>query len=110
MAQHHAVQHHAVHDQTAELLHRVWLNNDGRRHPLVNSIVWVTVVLGTISTVTAGFPSLHQATTWTGVVGIFAGGWGQYISETTSERFALILSLGMCALGFYIGMAHGGFV
>ncbi|MFC4034136.1 hypothetical protein ACFO3J_22045 [Streptomyces polygonati] len=93
----------------SEILHNVWLNSDDRRHPLVNSLVTVTCVLGTISTVFAGFPSLHAVSVWTGLVGIVSGGWGQYISVTTSERFALILSLAMCGVGFYIGMAHGAF-
>jgi hypothetical protein len=106
MAQQHAAQHHYA----AQLIHRLSLNNDGRRHPLQNSLVAVTVVLGTIAAVTAGFPSLHVVSTWTGLAGILSGGWGQYISETTTERYALILSLGMSALGFYIGMANGGLV
>jgi hypothetical protein len=30
------------------------------------------------------------------------------VSETTRERFGLILGLGAAAVGFFLGMAHGG--
>jgi hypothetical protein len=41
-------------------------------------------------------------------VGILTGTYGQWISETTRERFGLILGLGASAVGFFLGMAHGG--
>jgi hypothetical protein len=41
-------------------------------------------------------------------VGIITGGYGQYISETTRERFGLVIGLGAAGLGLFIGMAHGG--
>jgi hypothetical protein len=41
-------------------------------------------------------------------VGILVGAYGQWISETTRERFGLILGLGASAIGFFLGMAHGG--
>jgi hypothetical protein len=96
--------------QNAERTHRLTFNTDGRRHPLENSLVAVTVVLGGIAVITSIFDSLHAVSTWTGLAGILTGGWGQYISVTTAERFALIISLGMAGLGFYLGMAHGGFL
>jgi hypothetical protein len=89
--------------------HRFTFNTDGRPHPLENSLLAVTVVLGIIAVATAGFNSLHVVSSATGLAGILTGGWGQYISVTTAERFALIIGLGMAALGFYLGMAHGGF-
>jgi hypothetical protein len=99
MAQHHTAQ-----------AHHLTFNTDGRPHPLENSLVAVTFVLGVIAVATAGFHSLHAISTWTGIVGILTGGWGQYISVTTAERYVLIIGLGMSALGFYLGMAHGGFL
>jgi len=44
------------------------------------------------------------------LAGILTGGYGQFISVTTAERYALIIGLGMSGLGFYLGMAFGGFV
>ncbi|MEU3282464.1 hypothetical protein [Streptomyces antibioticus] len=81
---------------------------DGRPHPLQDTLVIVTLVLGVVSFVTAMFHNLHLLSSWTGLVGILTGAYGQWISETTRERFGLILGLGASAVGFFLGMAHGG--
>lgn len=94
--------------QHAERTHHLTFNTDGHPHPLENTLVAVTVVLGVIAVVTCAFHSLHILTSATGLAGILSGGYGQLISATTAERFALIIALGMSAFGFYIGMAHGG--
>lgn len=88
--------------------HRVTLNSDGQPHPLENTLVAVTVALGLISFVTAGFYNLHLISSWTGLLGVLAGAYGQYRSVTTAERFAVVIGLGLAAVGFYLGMAHGG--
>ncbi|MGP3980719.1 hypothetical protein [Streptomyces sp. KR80] len=84
------------------------LNSDGKAHPVENSLVAATLVLGAVAFITAQFHSLHLISSWTGLVGIASGAWGQMISATTSERFLLIIGLGAAAVGFYLGMAHGG--
>ncbi|MFJ8081608.1 hypothetical protein RKD23_003841 [Streptomyces sp. SAI-170] len=81
---------------------------DDKAHPLQDTLLAVTVVLGAISFITAMFHNLHLLSSWTGLVGIITGAYGQWISETTRERFGLILGLGACAVGFFLGMAHGG--
>ncbi|MCX5141489.1 MULTISPECIES: hypothetical protein [unclassified Streptomyces] len=81
---------------------------DGRPHPLQDTLVAVTVVLGALAFVTAMFHSLHLISSWAGLIGIITGAYGQYISVTTRERFPLILGMGAAALGFFLGMAHGG--
>ncbi|MBO7935269.1 MULTISPECIES: hypothetical protein [Streptomyces] len=81
---------------------------DGRPHPLQDTLVIVTLVLGVVSFVTAMFHNLHLLSSWTGLVGILTGAYGQWISETTRERFGLILGLGASGVGFFLGMAHGG--
>jgi hypothetical protein len=94
---------------TAERTHRrLTFNTDGRPHPLENTLVAVTLVLGLCAIVTSGFHHLHIVSTWTGLAGLLTGGAGQYLSATTAERFVLITSLGLAGLGFYLGMAHGG--
>ena len=65
-------------------------------------------MLGVIAFVTAMFHSLHLISSWAGLIGIAAGAYGQFISGTTRERFGLILGLGASAVGFFLGMAHGG--
>ncbi|GAA3819208.1 hypothetical protein [Streptomyces chiangmaiensis] len=81
---------------------------DGKAHPVQDTLLLVTLTLGIASFVTAMFHSLHLISSWTGLVGIFTGAFGQYISVTTRQRFGLILGLGAAAIGFFLGMAHGG--
>ncbi|MET9470687.1 hypothetical protein ACFYWN_18905 [Streptomyces sp. NPDC002917] len=84
------------------------LATDGRPHPLQDTLVAVTAVLGLLAFVTAMFHSLHLISSWAGLIGILTGAYGQYISVTTRERFPLILGMGASAIGFFLGMAHGG--
>ncbi len=81
---------------------------DHKPHPLQDTLLAVTLVLGVVSFVTAMFHHLHLLSSWTGLVGILTGAYGQFISETTRERFGLIVGLGASGVGFFLGMAHGG--
>ncbi|MFD7552881.1 hypothetical protein ACFV0R_28520 [Streptomyces sp. NPDC059578] len=81
---------------------------DGKPHPLQDTLVVVTLVLGLTAAISSIWSGLHLLSSWAGLAGILLGGYGQYISETTRERFGLILGLGASAFGFFIGMAHGG--
>ncbi|MEV5987289.1 hypothetical protein AB0L85_20050 [Streptomyces sp. NPDC052051] len=81
---------------------------DGKAHPLQTTLLAVTLVLGITAFVTAMFHHLHLISSWAGLVGIFTGAYGQLVSVTTRERFGLILGLGASAIGFFLGMAHGG--
>ncbi|MFF1410072.1 hypothetical protein ACFVX6_09805 [Streptomyces sp. NPDC058289] len=81
---------------------------DGKPHPLQDTLVAVTLVLGAVAFVTGFFHHLHLLSSWTGLIGIVTGLYGQFISATTRERTALIIGLGASAIGFFLGMAHGG--
>ena len=81
---------------------------DGKPHPLQDALMAVTLVLGITSFITAMFHHLHLLSSWTGLVGILTGAYGQWVSVTTRERFGLVLGLGAAAVGFFLGMAHGG--
>ena len=81
---------------------------DGKAHPLQDTLLGVTLTLGAIAFVSAMFHNLHLLSSWAGLVGIATGAWGQFVSETTRERFGLIVGLGASAVGFFLGMAHGG--
>ncbi|MBB5934128.1 hypothetical protein [Streptomyces zagrosensis] len=85
-----------------------FLDTDGKPHPVQNTFAAATVVLGVVAFVTAMFHDLHLISSWTGLVGIITGAWGQFISATTAERFVLIIGLGAAAVGFFLGMARGG--
>ncbi|MFE7836295.1 hypothetical protein ACFU53_09625 [Streptomyces sp. NPDC057474] len=84
------------------------LATDDKPHPVQDTLLAVTLVLGAVSFITAMFHHLHLLSSWTGLVGILTGAYGQFISETTRERFGLIVGLGASAVGFFLGMAHGG--
>ncbi|MEE1939541.1 hypothetical protein V1L54_08945 [Streptomyces sp. TRM 70361] len=86
------------------------LNSDGRAHPVENRLVAATAVLALVAVVTAFFPGLHVITSWAGLLGVVAGGWGQMISATTEERFVLVVGMVAAALGFFVGMWNGGLV
>ncbi|MEV5461826.1 hypothetical protein AB0L17_26590 [Streptomyces cellulosae] len=81
---------------------------DGKPHPLQDTLLAVTLVLGLTAFISAQFHNLHLLSSWTGLIGILIGAYGQWISVTTRERFGLILGLGLSAVGFFLGMAHGG--
>ena len=81
---------------------------DHKRHPLQDILLAVTLVLGATAFITAMFHDLHLIRSWTGLGGIVTGAGGQFVSETTRERFGLILGLGAAGVGFFLGMAHGG--
>ncbi|ORT57758.1 hypothetical protein [Streptomyces sp. CB03238] len=81
---------------------------DGKPHPLQDTLMAVTLVLGALAFITAQFHNLHLISSWAGLVGIVTGAYGQYISETTRERTLLIIGMGASAIGFGLGMAHGG--
>ncbi|GGY29337.1 hypothetical protein [Streptomyces djakartensis] len=82
---------------------------DGKPHPLQDTLLAVTLVLGITSFVSALVDDdLHLLSSWAGLVGILTGAYGQWVSETTRERFGLILGLGAAGVGFFLGMAHGG--
>ena len=84
------------------------LLDDRKAHPLENTFAAATLLLGAVAFMTAMWHGLHVVSAWTGLVGIITGAWGQFISATTVERFALIIGLGGAAVGFYLGMANGG--
>ncbi|WP_406861989.1 hypothetical protein ABZO31_16550 [Streptomyces sp. HUAS MG47] len=81
---------------------------DGKPHPLQDTLVGVTLFLGVLSFITAQFHDLHVLASWAGLIGILTGAYGQFISVTTRERFALIVGLGASGVGFYLGMFYGG--
>ncbi|WP_103500437.1 MULTISPECIES: hypothetical protein [unclassified Streptomyces] len=95
----------AVHGHRSPLS---FFNTDGNPHPRENTLAVVTAVLGLLALITAFFPGLHLIASWAGLAGIVTGASGQMLSVTTAERFVTVLGLGAAAVGFYLGMAHGG--
>lgn len=84
------------------------LSTDGKPHPVQDTLMVVTLLLGATAAISSIFSELHLLSSWTGLVGVLTGGYGQYISETTRERFLLVVGLGAAGIGLFIGIAHGG--
>ncbi|MGW7816690.1 hypothetical protein ACWGLF_00905 [Streptomyces puniciscabiei] len=81
---------------------------DGKRRPLQDALTGATLVLGVLSFITSFFHGLHLLSSWTGLVGLLVGIYGQWISVTTRERFGLVIGMGASGVGFLISMANGG--
>lgn len=82
---------------------------DGKPHPVQDTLLVVTVVLGFLAFISALVSDdLHLLSSWAGLAGILTGAYGQWISVTTRERFGIIVGLGASGVGFLLGMAHGG--
>ncbi|MER7777010.1 hypothetical protein ABTZ21_18770 [Streptomyces sp. NPDC096191] len=86
------------------------LATDGKPHPLQHALLAVTLVLAVLALATASSRGLHVLTSWAGLLGVLTGGYGQYVSETTRERFGLVLGLGASAAGLFFGIYHGGLI
>ncbi|MFI8947782.1 hypothetical protein ACIGO6_14840 [Streptomyces sp. NPDC053750] len=84
------------------------LATDGKPHPLQDTLLAASLALGVLALATASFGGLHILTSWAGLLGVLTGGYGQLISETTRQRFGLVLGLGASALGLFFGIYHGG--
>jgi uncharacterized membrane protein len=94
--------------QTVRRLPAFTLNTDGHSHPKENTLAVLTAVLGVLAFTSSFFHNLHVLSSWSGLVGVATGLWGQFISATTAERFVLVIGTAMSAFGFGIALAHGG--
>jgi hypothetical protein len=84
-------------------------HSDGVKvHPLQDTLAGITLVLAIVSIATCGFRSLHLLASWTGLIGVLTAAVGQFVSVTTAERFVLVCAGVVAAVGFGIGLAHGG--
>lgn len=84
------------------------LNTDGRSHPKENGLAVFTFVIGLVAVVSSIWPGMHLLSCWAGLVALGTGAYSQMISATRGERFLNIIGLGAAAVGFGIGLAHGG--
>ncbi|MGW0205570.1 hypothetical protein ACWDZ8_06970 [Streptomyces sp. NPDC003233] len=81
---------------------------DGKRRPLQDALTGATLILGVLAFITSFFHGLHLLSSWTGLVGLGVGIYGQWISVTTRQRFGLVVGMGAAGVGFLISMANGG--
>jgi hypothetical protein len=87
----------------------VTLNTDGQHHPRENTLAFIALGLGIISTLTAFNRDWHFIGTLTGLLGLAVGLYDQFISATRAERLVIIPAVVASAFGLIMGIAHGGF-
>ena len=88
---------------------RLTLNDDGRRHPLENSLAVFTLVVGIVSFATGWVVTLHFIASVTGIAALLVGLYAQLISATRPERMLIVTGLVAAFVGAALGIGHGGF-
>lgn len=91
------------------------LNDDGQRHPIMNSLSLFTLAAGLVACV-LGFLAnqqgagswAHVGATWLGLIVLVVGLPAQLFSATRSERMLIVTGLVAAFVGVCLGLAHGG--
>ena len=85
------------------------LNNDGKSHPVENTLAVITLLCG-MAAFSLGFVvAQHFAAVILALIAIFVGFYDQLISATTPERILIVTGLIGAFIGAGLGFAHGGF-
>jgi hypothetical protein len=91
------------------------LNDDGQRHPIMNSLSLFTLVAGLVACVLGFLANQHGAgayahvgATWLGLIALLVGLPAQLMSATRSERMLIVTGLVAAFVGVSLGLAHGG--
>jgi hypothetical protein len=90
-------------------LPHVTLNSDGRPHPLLNALTWITFVFGLVSFALGFVVRAHLAACVLGLIALGIGLYAQMMSETREERMLIVTGLVAAFVGAGLGFAHGGF-
>jgi hypothetical protein len=90
-------------------LPHVTLNSDGERHPLLNALTLVTLVLGIASFALGFIVRAHLPACVLGLLSLVIGLYAQLMSETREERMLIVTGLVAAFVGASLGLAHGGF-
>jgi hypothetical protein len=85
------------------------LNDDGRRHPVENTLTVVTFVAGILAFVVGWFVRLHLPATVLALVSMVIGLYTQLISATRPQRIVIITGVVAAFVGGCLAIAHGGF-
>jgi hypothetical protein len=91
------------------------LNDDGQRHPIMNSLSLFTLAAGLVACVLGFLANQHGAgawahvgATWLGLIALVVGLPAQLVSATRSERMLIVTGLVAAFVGVSLGLAHGG--
>ena len=94
---------------TRNHLLEITLNNDGKAHPIENTLAVITLVCGLVAFAFGFVVAQHLAAVILGLIAIFVGFYAQMISVTTPERMVIVTGLIGAFMGAGLGFAHGGF-
>jgi hypothetical protein len=77
-------------------------------HAQHHHLTFLVAVMGAVAAICAFFPDAHVLGSWVGLAGIVTGVIAQYRSETTAERWVIIIATGAAAVGLALNPANGG--
>ena len=86
-------------------LHR-WLNDDGERHPIENTLAFLALGLGLLSLLSLLF-DWYDAAAALGLVGALVAAYDEFISKTIPERRLILTGFALCVVGLAIAMSKG---
>jgi hypothetical protein len=89
--------------------HVTLLNQDGRRHPLQNTLAVTAFILGIITLILGMIVRAHIFGSFLGLINLPLALYSQLTSATIGERWFNVIGLVATAVGFALSLAHGGF-
>lgn len=87
----------------------ITLNNDGKTHPVENTLAVITLACGLAAFALGFVVAQHLAAVILALIAILVGFYDQLISATTPERMLIVTGLIGAFVGAGLGFAHGGF-
>jgi hypothetical protein len=85
------------------------LNNDGKRHPLLNAVTIFVCAGGIVAFALGLIVRAHLAATVLGMACFAVGLYAQLVSATRGERMLIVVGITGGFVGAGLGIAHGGF-
>ena len=87
-------------------LHR-WMNDDGERHPVENTLALLGVGLGVISILCLAL-RIWDVGAWLGLGAGLVAAYDEFIAKTSGERRLILLAFVLAIIGVAVSMANGG--
>jgi len=87
-------------------LHR-WMNDDGQRHPVENTLALLALALGMASLVCLGLRA-WDAAGWLSLAAGLLAAYDEFIAKTSGERWMILLAFLLATICLAVSMANGG--
>lgn len=78
-------------------------------HRRQDSLAVITIAGGLVAFVLGFIPVAHFVAVCVGIVAFLVGLYSQLVSETTGERWVIVIGIGLAFVGTGLGLSHGGF-